>query len=93
MIEGTHDVEIGPKIGVKTDLRTLVAIILAAAGGMGAWVHLEMKVGEHERSIDTLLSVQAIDHDLLQKLDNRTEWLARAKPTTAAILSSPAKGS
>lgn len=77
---------LSPKSQVNTDFRTLLAIIGGAMIAAMGWAHLEMKVSDHQGSIEAIQAVQKTDHDILIRLDQRTEWLGRNRQASSIPL-------
>lgn len=86
--------ELSKKTPVKTNLGVLIAIVGAAFLGAAAWVHVEFTLTVHEKALatqatvtDAISALQKADHDILIRLDQRTEWLGHNK--TSAIIAKP----
>lgn len=74
--------ELSKKTPVRTNLGVLIAIVGAAFLGALAWGHVEFKLLDHQKTIDSVSAIQSVDHDILIRLDQRTQWLGT--PRTSA---------
>lgn len=83
------DTQFPIRLSNDTEVRTNIGVIIAIAGAVfvagGLWARIEFKLAQHEDSISAMSTVQKVDHDILIRLDRRTEWLGRSQPTAATV--------
>jgi hypothetical protein len=63
--------------------KIILSIVLAAAAGAGAWVHLEVKESDTADKVVELQANTMRDHDLLTKMDGKLDAVLKADRTAS----------
>ncbi len=80
---------------IKTDVRTLLAVIAAVAGGVWAWQSVKGEVAAHTEQLQAIQTVVRADHDaimvqgtilqqtgfVIEKMDKKLDYLTGATRT------------
>ncbi len=80
---------------IKTDAKTLLAVLAAVAGGVWAWKEVKGEVAAHTEQLQAIQGVVKADHDalmvqgsllqqqgsLLEKMDRKLDYVSGASRT------------
>ena len=83
---------------IKTDVRTLLAIVVSVAAGVWAWASVKSEVAGHTEQLQAIQSTVRADHDaimvqgtliqqqgfILEKMDKKIDYLTGASRTRPA---------
>lgn len=83
---------------IKTDVRTLLAIVVSVAAGVWAWASVKSEVSAHTEQLKSVQATISADHDaimvqgtliqqqgnLLEKMDKKLDYVTGASRTRPA---------
>lgn len=55
----------------------VVGVLLSIASLLGAFVILPYRMDAAEKAVEQVQKERAADHDLIMRIDERTEWIAQ----------------
>jgi len=83
---------------IRTDVKTLIGIIVAVSAGVWAWANVKAEVASHTSHLQAIQSTITVDHDqlkvqgvliqqqgfLLERMDKKLDYVTGASRTRPA---------